>query len=250
MRVIYKNAGETPLEALERLRRERKIDKNTPLSYAGRLDPMAEGLLLVLVGEGENQERGKYLGLNKQYEFEVLFGLSTDTFDILGMAEDTSMQCTFTKEQLERVCERLEGEQEMKYPPFSSKTVDGEPLWKLAREGRIEKNSLPTQTVTLYRLTLEGQKLVDGKEILEEAAARIGEVSGDFRQAKIIATWKGAMMGKHDDAFPIVSFSLACSSGTYVRRIAQTMGEQLGCGAIAWHIKRTQIGDYTLDDLS
>lgn len=73
--LIYKHIGETPLEALERFRREQGIAADVPMTYAGRLDPMAEGLLLILLGE-ECKNKEKYLGLDKEYEVEVLFGIT------------------------------------------------------------------------------------------------------------------------------------------------------------------------------
>ena len=71
MYLTYKNIGETPLECLERVRLEYGKAPEVPMTYAGRLDPMAEGLLLVLSGK-ELQNKDKYLGLPKTYEFEVL----------------------------------------------------------------------------------------------------------------------------------------------------------------------------------
>jgi len=63
---VYKNIGETPLECLERIRSERQELVKERLSYAGRLDPMAEGVMLILVGD-ENKEREKYLGLDDSF---------------------------------------------------------------------------------------------------------------------------------------------------------------------------------------
>ena len=51
MYLTYKNIGETPLECLERIRLEYGKPKDIPMTYAGRLDPMAEGLLIILVGD-------------------------------------------------------------------------------------------------------------------------------------------------------------------------------------------------------
>ena len=48
---VHKRWGETPLEALERLRAEEGIAADVPMTYAGRLDPAAEGLLIILTGE-------------------------------------------------------------------------------------------------------------------------------------------------------------------------------------------------------
>ena len=61
---VYKKRGETPLQALNRLRKEAPKLENEILSYAGRLDPLAEGLMLVLIGEA-NKKREKYLNLDK-----------------------------------------------------------------------------------------------------------------------------------------------------------------------------------------
>ena len=62
---MHKNKGETPLQALKRLKignleaYPQGIPDSEPLTYAGRLDPMAEGLLLVLIGKDENRRRDR-----------------------------------------------------------------------------------------------------------------------------------------------------------------------------------------------
>lgn len=76
---VYKEVGETPLEAIS------KIKTTEKLSYIGRLDPLADGLMLVLVGE-ENKNREAYLDLPKTYRFEFVSGFKTDTYDVLGLA--------------------------------------------------------------------------------------------------------------------------------------------------------------------
>src|SRR3989338_4911372 len=91
--ILNKKEGETPLAALEAFRRKNKEYANTKLTYAGRLDPMASGLLLLLAGE-EIKNKEKYLNLDKEYEFEILFGFQTDTYDILGKITKTHMKPT------------------------------------------------------------------------------------------------------------------------------------------------------------
>lgn len=76
--IIYKRIGETPLEAMEKARFNHPEWEKLPMTYAGRLDPVAEGLLLVLAGE-DCKEKDKYLDLTKEYELSVLFGFETDT---------------------------------------------------------------------------------------------------------------------------------------------------------------------------
>jgi tRNA U55 pseudouridine synthase TruB len=82
--LIEKNVGVTPLQAIETFRKEKPELKDLPLTYAGRLDPMAGGKLLVLIGD-ECKRREKYDGLDKEYEFEVLLGFASDSGDVLGL---------------------------------------------------------------------------------------------------------------------------------------------------------------------
>ena len=98
--LLNKKEGETPLERLELFRVKNKIYKNVKMTYAGRLDPMASGLLLILAGD-ETKNKEKYLILEKEYEFEVLFGFSTDTYDILGKITN-SRDILLNKNNLEK----------------------------------------------------------------------------------------------------------------------------------------------------
>lgn len=82
--LLYKNPGETPLTALKRLRYLAQISSDIPLTYAGRLDPLAEGLLIVLGGE-ECKKKEQFLAVDKVYECTVLLGFATDTGDVLGL---------------------------------------------------------------------------------------------------------------------------------------------------------------------
>lgn len=81
--LLNKKEGETLLEALENFRAKNKKYKDVKMTYAGRLDPLVPGLLLVLT-EGATKQKEKYLGLSKEYKFSVLFGFATDTHDILA----------------------------------------------------------------------------------------------------------------------------------------------------------------------
>jgi tRNA U55 pseudouridine synthase TruB len=87
---VQKERGETLAVLLERFRSEYTLDDTTKLTYAGRLDPMAEGLVLVLAGESRFQ-KDTLLGLAKEYEIEVLFGIATDTLDPLGVITETNI---------------------------------------------------------------------------------------------------------------------------------------------------------------
>lgn len=82
--IANKPIGKTPFEVIQEIKKSHPELKNTKIGYAGRLDPMAEGLLLLLIGE-ENKKKHAYENLNKTYECEIFFGFATDTYDLMGM---------------------------------------------------------------------------------------------------------------------------------------------------------------------
>ncbi|HDQ16562.1 MAG TPA: hypothetical protein ENN31_00340, partial [Candidatus Vogelbacteria bacterium] len=99
---IYKPQGLTPKETLNLLRLERPDLVEEPLSYAGRLDPLAEGVLPVLVGKEENQNREKYLKMDKKYLARFIFGFSTDTGDIMGLIKEKSLNSSLEEFNFEK----------------------------------------------------------------------------------------------------------------------------------------------------
>jgi len=149
---VYKKRGETPLECIERLRLEQSELENEVLSYAGRLDPMAEGVLLVVVGD-ENKHKKQYLLLPKEYTFDVLFGFSTDTYDVLGKLTDAVTKQTNKRVNMRAVLDVVgnwRGKRKQEYPPYSSKTVKGKPLFEYAREGKLDKITIPKQKIEIF----------------------------------------------------------------------------------------------------
>ena len=247
--LLNKKEGETPLETLENFRSKNKLYKNLPMTYAGRLDPMAEGLMIILIGE-ECKNKEKYLSLDKEYEFQVLFGFATDTYDILGKVTQPYRQGIWGKKELEKeikkVLKEFLGRKLQKYPIYSSKTVNGQPLFSYARSG--ENVEIPEREVEIKSLKLIKIQSLKKEKLLTDIEKRINKVEGDFRQKEIIKIWKKSLQGKtvQSSTLHIVSFKIKCSSGTYVRSISNEIGEKLGIPALAYSIKRTKIGKYYL----
>lgn len=277
----YKKPGETPLDCINRLKNMDKSYTHVPMTYAGRLDPMAEGLMLILVGD-ECQKKDEYTALEKEYEVDVLFGFATDTYDLLGVvngslgilpqrthefsaenslhvrtvALSSSSGTTFTRE-LESELEKFAGKILQKYPPYSSRTVSGKPLFQWAREGRLDEIEIPTHEVFVKKIEVKKVYEISGKKLLKSIKEGIAKVSGDFRQEEILKRWE-EVLGETPSGitatspfakgreFPVVKLVISCSSGTYVRAIAHELGEKLGTQALAMHILRTKIGDYKI----
>ncbi len=236
---LYKNLGETPKEAILRFKKDHPEYEKIPMTYAGRLDPMAEGLLLILSGE-QVKEKEKYLGLNKTYEFEILWGFETDTMDILGIDEKRSSK-TPKMNELKKILENSKGKFEQKYPIYSSKPVLGKPLFEWAREDE-KKPDLPTHTVEIFQSKFISRRQISSQALLAEIILRVSKVRGDFRQEKIIDEWKKVLLSGEKEFF-IDKITIDVSSGFYVRQFVSDLAQILELSATTFHIKRTKIGD-------
>ena len=247
--LLNKKEGETPLEALENFRAKNKKYKDAKeirMTYAGRLDPLVSGLLVILVGNAVH-EKEKYLGLSKEYKFSVLFGFATDTYDILGKVHSNILTNIGMKELEKKIKQNLKfftGKFMQSYPMYSSKTVSGKPLFAYARAGRVVK--IPKREVSVQSLKFFGMRKISAKKLLENIERRIAKVRGDFRQKEILKIWRKEL--KSEQGLPllkIADFKIKCGSGTYVRAIANDLGERIGIPALAFSIKRTKIGKWS-----
>lgn len=244
---LYKKMGETPRERLERLRTQRPHFEHEVLSYAGRLDPMAEGVLLCLVGSA-NRRREDYLNLDKEYVLDILFGFSTDTYDILGRVIETGDAGLVRRGMVERGLNEFRGAINQQYPPFSSKTVEGKSLFQWARSGALGALVLPARVVTIYDIAVEAAYKVTEPELLSYIEENVEKVNGDFRQEEIMRLWKRHLKKDGTREFPCATVRIACSSGTYARSVAHGLGEHMGTPALALHIKRDRVGEYAAEE--
>lgn len=242
--VAYKKIGQTPLEVIKEIKNKSNSLQDIKIGYAGRLDPMAEGLLLLLLGE-ENKQKKKYEGLDKTYEIEILFGFATDTYDILGRMVENKNDFVFDFEKAKDALKSIVGKFEQTYPPYSSKTVDGKPLYYYARRNLLSKIKIPTRNVEIFEIKNVEKSLIKGSELLGLINKRINLVNGDFRQNEILKQWNEKIDTKKE--YPVVSLTAKCSSGTYMRTLANNLGQKLGLPSLALSIKRTQIGDFKLN---
>lgn len=242
---IYKPAGLTPLQCVEQYKIIHTELENTVISYAGRLDPMAHGLLLLLIGE-ENKKREMYLHLDKTYEVEVLLGFETDTCDILGKVVNVSKVSEVSKENIEQVLKDFIGKREQEYPAYSSKAVLGKPLFWWARNDKLSEITIPKKEVEIFNSEFLSSQIIRGEDLMSDIEKRITSVTGNFRQKEIISCWEKSTNPK--DTYSLVTISVHCSSGTYMRSLANDIGNKLGFGAIAYTISRKQLGEFVIED--
>jgi tRNA pseudouridine55 synthase len=202
---------------------------------------MADGLLLLLVGE-ENRKRKNYEDLKKVYEAEVVFGIETDTYDALGLVGKVDV-CKFPeKEAVGEELVRMVGKKRQQYPPYSSKPVNGKPLYWWARQNRLSEIEMPEKEIEIYSAKILSYSTLTSEDLLKEVLRRIALVDGDFRQEEIALAWKKCLSG--DAQFLKVKIEVACSSGTYIRKFASDLGKAMDCGGFAYTITRTCIGRF------
>lgn len=240
--LLYKKLGETPLECI--LRYKAETGETRVMTYAGRLDPVAEGGLLCLIGD-ECKNKAKYLTLNKKYIFEILVGFSTDTHDLLGLTEVTPLEnLSEIDSKLLYSLQSFIGKQHQVYPAYSSKTVNGVQLHNLARADKLGDIDLPSREVEIFELKLCGTRSIYGKELLNNILNKIDLVKGDFRQEQIKEKWKSVL--NESISYEICKIEMHCSSGTYVRALIRDLSKKIGIPMCANSIKRTAVGDFVL----
>ncbi len=241
--VVEKKVGETPLECLERFREGLISSGSTdfakiPMTYAGRLDPMASGKLIILCGD-ECKKKEAYLGLDKEYEVEIVLGIKTDTHDALGLAEvePASVENRNTLEKIDFT--KYAGKFLQEYPAYSSKTVGGVQLHELSRKNKLP-DEIPVKNVEIYSITEIKKSEILAEDLLAGITEKINLVKGDFRQNEIKERWANVLSGTHK-SFSIVKILVSCSSGTYMRSLASRIGREVGTEAFALSIHRTKV---------
>jgi tRNA pseudouridine55 synthase len=272
--VIDKKPGTTPLECVNEIKIAHPQWKHIPMTYAGRLDPLASGVLLILTGD-ECLKKDEYMALPKEYEVTILFGFATDTYDAMGKIVKVSAQATsvepfekssdllaqnFQEERGQTVSNgsadfvhkiknnlsQFTGRINQIYPPYSSRTVEGKPLFQWAREGKLDEITIPSHDVFVESIDVVESNTISGNELYTYIKESVSRVSGDFRQVEILDIWAQTLSKQKDTQFQTVTLRISCGSGVYVRSIAHELGIALGTPALALNIVRTKIGDYSV----
>lgn len=197
--VLRKPTGPSSAQCLTAIKRlgQRKI------GHAGTLDPMASGVLLVLLGQATKLSGYLLEGGGKVYTGTLRLGQTTDTWDATGTltAEAPWEGVSAARVREEIAAWRALAEQPV--PSYSAAKHEGQPLYRLARKGLVAPSKVKR---------------------IEISQADTLEVS-----------------------LPFVRFRVACSSGTYIRSLAHSLGTRLGCGAVLTELIREYSHPFGLD---
>ena len=248
----HKLVGETPLQAIERAREERALPPYVKMAYAGRLDPMAEGKLLVLTGDYCNHVHD-YWHLDKEYNVSVLLGMSSDSHDVLGRLSYTSPVSTPSPDTIQTTLDSLTGDYAWPYPVISSKPVGGKPLFQWFLEDRLDEIEIPLSTGTIFSIHMRGIRRITPEALKKRTLEKIHSVAivtdpskrlgRDFRRHEVIDSWN-AWYSSNPDDLTVVDITVTASAGTYMRTLSHELGKALDTGGLALEINRTEIGTY------
>ena len=131
--LVDKPAGITSHDIVDRLRRKLKIKK---IGHAGTLDPLATGLMIMLIGKATKVSQF-LISLDKSYDGEFLLGVETDSQDADGqVVQKKPVSPEINEERVKEEMKSFLGDQYQTPPMFSAKKIDGVPLYKMARKGK------------------------------------------------------------------------------------------------------------------
>ena len=128
--IIDKPSGFTSHDIVARVRR---ILRQRTVGHLGTLDPMATGVLPLVLGNMTRLARF-YLASEKSYEGVIRFGFATDTYDAEGEPSGPPQHPSLTLQQVRELATKFTGVIEQVPPPFSAKKIGGVPAYKLARK--------------------------------------------------------------------------------------------------------------------
>ena len=198
--LVNKPVGITSFKLVHIIKKKLKVKK---AGHCGTLDPLASGLMIVLVGK-YTKLQNKFMKQDKVYHATIKLGLKTDSGDLDGKTISQSDFSHVTKELIEQVCKSFVGKIKQIPPMYSALKVNGQKLYELARKGiTIERKP---REITIYNIELT-----------------------DYQQ----------------DSF---SIRVKCSSGTYIRTLAEDIGTKLNTDTVLISLVREEIEKFKLTD--
>ena len=159
--LINKPRGISSFDVIRELRRRLGVRK---MGHAGTLDPLAEGLLIIGVGQG-TKKLTQLVGLPKTYIFEVLFGKKTTTGDLEGETIEDKKVKSMNLGALRKVLTGLKGTNKLPAPLYSAIKIKGKPLYQYARQGITVKT--PQRDMKVYSLKLLNLRPYDKYQVAQ-----------------------------------------------------------------------------------
>ena len=195
--------------SFDAIRKIRSLIKIKKVGHAGTLDPLATGLLIICTGKF-TKKINEYMAREKEYTGTFTLGAVTPTYDLESKPENFKPVDTLDEAAIHDTAIQLTGEIMQVPPAHSAIKIEGKRVYELARQGK--------------------EVIIEPRKVLIK----------EFVITKFVQGSSGEM--------PVVHFRVVCSTGTYIRSLANDFGKILGCGAYLSSLCRTRIGEFTLQE--
>ncbi|MBI5346040.1 MAG: tRNA pseudouridine(55) synthase TruB [Chlamydiae bacterium] len=197
--LVNKAKGKTSFSLVSLLRKLTKVKK---IGHSGTLDPFASGLMVMLIGSLYTKKSNDFINHDKEYLAQIQLGYTTDTFDTESEKKFVS-NLKPSMQEIETAISVFQGKVWQTPPMYSAKKINGQPLYKLARQGIVIERKAVEVEIAIELLKYE---------------------------------------------YPFLDLKINCSKGTYIRSLANDLGQNLKCGGFLHSLIRTRSGPFKLQD--
>lgn len=215
--LVDKPAGITSFGVIRELRKKLNIKK---IGHAGTLDPLATGLMILGVGSG-TKKLTELIKLDKEYVAEILIGEKRSTGDMEGEVVESVTEVVLTPGQVMTAVVSLVGIQTLPVSAYSAIKRDGVPMYKRARQA--EKIGTVVTDVPVREMRV--------------MSAAVENIEVSFSDADMETVGR-----------LVVTVRFFVGSGTYIRSLAEELGNRLGYPATLRNLRRTKVGEFDIKD--
>jgi tRNA U55 pseudouridine synthase TruB len=248
----YKPISMTPRELVD-LYISRYPERLKKGCFTGRLDPMAHGVMHLFFNEECQSEGPKRANRAKKiYRFKMVLGLTTTSCDLMGFAKYYGDRREIMRWKLDELVSNairiISQRREQTLPIYSSQPVANreglkKPLWWWAYSGRANEIKIPTKMREMEQYFIRGVEYKSLREICDVAIERVDRVNrrNIFQQAEIIAIWQEIRSSSPPlIQLPIITAEVTVSSGFYIRKLVEDIGELIEYPATTYEIERLE----------
>jgi len=219
----------------------------TKATHTGTLDPMADGVVIVLTDQ-DRFKKSEATNWKKQYQFEILWGATTDSHDLLGLTTKVSQEKYDLDQiatQIKSVIPKFTGTIVQQLPQFSAQRIDGESYFDKAKKN---ESFVPrSETVQVHSLELQNSYSIDKSQLRQQLENKIQLVEGDFRQEQILNNWQ-QVIPQLPEELVITQLQTTVSKRTYIRSLTRDIAQQLQLPATTYSLTRTKNGKFSIKD--
>ncbi|KAJ3758437.1 pseudouridylate synthase 4 [Lentinula raphanica] len=246
-RLFEQPSGSLP----QRKKKRSKKVGDVKLGQGGTLDPLADGVLVLGVGQG-TKKLTEFLDCTKEYSTTCLLGCETDSYDSEGARVRVAPWKHVTKDKVVEALSQFRGEIQQTPPIFSALKMDGKPLYEYARNGIPLPRPIEPRTVTVHSLELVEWRGSDHsfswpEKALTEDQKKAMEVA--IRGIDKTATIKDEPEPAVQDVERPTAFviKMRVSGGTYVRSLVHDLAHALGSAGHVVTLTRSRQGRFVLN---